>query len=268
MPMTSPMQHHPSIECRHLSLSYQQKIILQDISFRAESGKITVLLGKNGSGKTSLLRCLSGIQKISGGEIFFSGVSTQTMSQMQKARQIAIMPQTLPQIPITVAELIAMGRTPHLNFGGRLSARDRQIANHAVQRSGIQEHVHDLVSTLSGGERQLAFFAMTLAREANRILLDEPTASLDAEYRWKVYEIMRKLRDGGYTVLATLHHLEEAVAIADHILVLDRGKLVFDGSATEFIDSSIPETIFKLIPIPAKLPDGTKITTFRFQCSE
>lgn len=214
----------------------------------AEAGKITVLLGKNGSGKTTLLKCIGGIRKINGGEIKLFGVPISEIKGSDRAKIVSFMPQYLPQLHISAAELVALGRSPYHGFINKLAENVKKIIDYAVTVTDTSKHLDDAVCTLSGGERQLAFLAMALSQDSDIIMLDEPTASLDAEYRHKVYRLIGRLKQKGKTVVVTMHDLEEAVGIADRIVVIDGGNTVFSGNVEEFVSDDIAEKVFSVTP--------------------
>ena len=252
-----------SIECRQVRYSHRKKEILKGIDFRVRSGEITVLLGKNGSGKTTLFRCIAGIRRLTGGEVRLEGRSLQEMKAAERSRRIAMMPQSLPLLHIRVGELVEMGRSPYLGFGGKLSERDRAIVQRALRLTDMERLASEAVKTLSGGERQLAYLAMVLAQDAKLLLFDEPTASLDTEYRSRVYTILRQLREEGYALAVTMHDLNDALAIADRIVVLENGDKVFDATAAEFAQSDLPERIFGQETVTATSKRGERVTMFR-----
>ena len=173
------------------------------------------------------------------------------------------MPQFLPQLHITVQELVEMGRSPYVGLGSKLSQADKEKISLAVESTDMENHLGDIVCTLSGGERQLAFLAMTLATDAEIILLDEPTASLDVEYRHKFFKMINRLKQLEKTIVVTMHNLDEAVEIADVIYVVDDGKTVFSGSADEFVNSDIPFEVFAVSAHTFTDENGKAITVFR-----
>ena len=250
------------IICKDVRLTYRKKNILNGADFEAEAGKITVLLGRNGCGKTSLLRCIAGARHHSKGEILLNGKDNKKLSPAERGKILSVMVQNLPSPPVSVRELASFGRQPYLAYGGRPGENDRIKIQKAMELTGILSHERDMVNKLSGGERQLAFFTMLLVQDTPIVLLDEPTSNLDAEYRRRVYDTMKKMRDGGKTVVATLHCLEDAVMLADKIYVMDKGKTVFKGSAKEFSESEIPESIFGLKPLKVKSEDNRELTVF------
>ncbi len=251
------------LEARKVTLRLGRKLILDQVDFQAQAGQITALLGRNGSGKTSLLRCLAGTQERCGGQILLDGAPVREMRAAARARHISLLPQVLPRPPIAVEQMVSFGRQPYLGPGGRLSERDRALVRVAMERAGILSHRADLVCHLSGGERQLACLALLLAQDTPAVLLDEPTASLDAEYRRRVYDLLRQMRTAGKTVVVVLHDLSDAVELADSLCVLDSGKNCFAGDPRSFLSGDVPERIFGLTPKAVTDGEGGRYTIFR-----
>ena len=256
------------IECENVCLTYRKKDILCGAELKALPGEITVILGRNGSGKTSLFRCIAGNRHHCRGDIRLQGSDMRSMRPAQRARVLSVMPQTLPLPPVTAEELVSFGRQPYLGYGGRLSESEKKGIADVMRRTGVYPHRHEVVSRLSGGERQLAFFTMLLAQDTPIVLLDEPTANLDAEYRHRVYDMMRELRDQGRTVAATLHSLEDAVALADRIYVMEYGRTVFSGTPEEFVSGCVPESVFGVRAVKAMSPEGEEFTVFPVKSGE
>ena len=250
------------IECKGLSLTYRKKQLLCGVDFCAHSGKITALLGQNGSGKTTLLRCLAGTRHHAQGEILVQNQPLSRLSPRERAQRIGLMPQILARPEITVQELVSMAYAPWVGYAGRLSAQQRQEVLHTMQRTGIFPLREQLVSRLSGGERQLAYFTLLLCQHTPVLLLDEPTASLDAARRSAVYQTLQELRREGRTIVLALHDLADAVQLADVVTVLQHGQVAFTGTAEEFIASDLPRRAFSLRPV--RVQDGAQsFTVFR-----
>ncbi len=212
------------IECNGLSV----KSILRDISFKLNEGELTVILGKNGSGKTTLFRTLSGNMPFSG-EIRINGKDITLYSTKERSGLIAVMPQNLPVPDITLKRLVSFGRQPYTGFSGRLSEDDNTAVDSAIEAVGLTDIVHRHLPLLSGGERRLSYFAMMLAQSTPILLCDEPTASLDTEHQKKILRLLTEQRSNGKTILCILHDVNQAIEIADRVLVLDKGRLIYDG---------------------------------------
>lgn len=233
------------IECTDLSLSYGKKTVLEQVSFTADSGTVTVILGKNGCGKSTLLRAVSGGIPHSG-SLRIEGRDIRTYSFAERARRVGCMPQMLRSPEITVRELVSFGRQPYTGWSGILSASDRKIVEQVLEKTGLSGLADSYLHRISGGERQKAYFAMLLSQDPLNLLLDEPGSHLDPEYKATLCRFLREEREQGKTVLVVLHDLNDAIEIADQILVLHQGCLIFSGSASAFCDSGVPESVFGL----------------------
>lgn len=253
------------IECTDVCLTYRKKKILQGACFAAYPGQITALLGKNGSGKSSLARCIAGARHHCTGTILLNGKPAKSFTPAARARVLAVMPQVLPRPPITVEELVAMGRQPYLGYGGRLTDAEQAAVRLALQSAGMDAMRASRVNSLSGGERQMAFFALVLAQNTPVVLLDEPTANLDAEYRHTVYARLRTMRAEGRTVVIVMHDLADAIELADRVCVMDKGRAVFTGTPDAFVHSALPQQLFGLRPVCVTNGGNTPFTVFRYE---
>ncbi len=232
------------LECKKLSVSYGKQRILHEVDFKADNGTVTVVLGKNGSGKTTFLRTLAGVQETYRGSITVDGNELTVLPAKKRAEMISILPQFLPRPAITVEELALCGRYPYRTAFSNPTEEDRKIVEKAMTEAGVADKRARMVCHLSGGERQLAYTAMLLSQNTENVLFDEPTASLDTGYRKKTLELIRTLRAQGKCVVLSIHDLTDAIAVADRILVFDKGKAVFNGTPDDFIASGVPEERF------------------------
>ena len=229
----------------HVSASYRNRQILQDISFTAESGSITVLVGRNGAGKSTLVSCLTGTKQDFSGRILLDDTDIQTLSVEARAHQLACLPQILPRPHVTVKELVSFGRTPYIPMTGLLSQKDLKQVEWAISTVGLQAFTGAFVDELSGGERKKAFFAMTLAQDTPVVVLDEPTAHLDMVSRFEFLNLIEKLRtETGKTFLAVMHELPEVLRYADRIIVLHDQQVAFAGSAEACLAANMPQSCF------------------------
>lgn len=234
------------LEIRDLSVSYGAKPVLQGVNACLEPGKLTVLVGRNGSGKSTLLGCVN--QRIQyRGSILLDGTDLAGMKPRDRARQIAILPQSLPWPHITVRETAAFGRNPYLDFTGRLTREDWTVTEKALERCGVLSLAERYADTLSGGEKQRLALAMILAQNTDILLLDEPTAHLDQSSEREFLTLLKQQQKTlGRTCLVILHDLTQAVRYGDNLMVLDGGKLIFSGTREQCLEEEILEKTFHL----------------------
>ena len=228
-----------------VSAAYRGKQVLENVSFRAGAGEMTALLGRNGVGKTTLLRCLGGEKRDYSGKILLDGVDVRELDRDALARRLACLPQNLPAPHVTVAELVAFGRAPYLSLLGKLRPEDRERVDWALESVGMENFANAFTDTLSGGQRKKAFLAMTLAQDTPAVVLDEPAAHLDTASRFEILELISTLcRETGKTFLVVMHDLPEVFRYAHRAVVLHRGEVAFDGTPRDCLGSGIPESCF------------------------
>ena len=251
------------LEFKNVSLEIGGKKILEDVSFCVKEGKITALIGKNGSGKSSLLNLANGLLKF-GGEILLCGKDIRSYKAKEKARLAAFLPQIMPETSLSVYSLVSLGRTPYTGGMGNLSSCDREAVCRAMELTGIENLAGRNVSTLSGGEKRRVFIALLLAQETPLILLDEPTAYLDLSYTAELCSLLRELCENhGKTVLVVMHELSAALELCDDVALIDGGKPMFYGPKDELLESHITEEIFGVKKYIAY--DGEKKGIFFFR---
>lgn len=232
---------------RHISAAYRKKPILEDVSFCVPSGRITVLTGRNGAGKSTLISCLMGEKRDYTGEILLDGQDVRTLSPIDRARNMACLPQELPAPHVQVRELVSFGRTPFTALNGKLTPKDAEKVAWALSVTGMVQYKDNFVDTLSGGERKKAFFAMTLAQDTSLVILDEPTAHLDAVSRFHFLALLDTVRrETGKTFLVVMHDLPETLLCADQLVTLHDHKLVFSGNSEDFLASTVPQVCFHI----------------------
>jgi iron complex transport system ATP-binding protein len=236
----------PVLEINDLSLSLGGKEILRDVSFQVHGGRHLCILGPNGAGKTSLIKCLMGIWKNWNGGIRVHGRSLSEMSQRQLARTVGYVPQADSRLfPFTVGQFILMARYPHLSPFSPTGPEDHRAVEEALQITGTSAFRERDIRTLSGGERQKVFIAGALAQGASILLLDEPTTFLDPLHEEQVLEILDRLRRHTQaTILTVTHNINHAALLADHVVALEAGEVVFDGSPAGFMDNSVLEKVY------------------------
>lgn len=234
------------LEIKDLSVRFGSKQVLDGVSFVLRPHRMTVLVGRNGAGKSTLLGCVNQ-------QVPYTGTITEgernlaLISPRERAKSIAILPQSLPAPHITGREMVSLGRNPYLDFTGRLTQADREAVENALRDADASALAERYVDTLSGGEKQRIALAMILAQNTPIALLDEPTAHMDLSYQAAFLELVQKLnRERKKTFLLILHDLNLAAEYADDLIVLDEGKVAFAGSKAECLDREILEKTFGL----------------------
>jgi iron complex transport system ATP-binding protein len=228
------------LEVNGISFFYKpERMILEDISFQVDKGDILCLLGPNGTGKTTLLRCLLGFSKMKSGSIRIDGKDmSSSVSSRRRARMMAYVPQSSGiTFPYEAFEVVLMGRLSHLSLGGSPTAKDRSVAREAMERMGILELEHTLFQELSGGERQMVLVARALAQQSAILVMDEPTANLDYGNQVKMLRVIKKLSAQGYTVLMTSHFPEHAFLACSRVVMMQGGYIMAQGTPEEVVTS-------------------------------
>jgi iron complex transport system ATP-binding protein len=216
-----------TLNIEHLSAAYDQRMVLRDVSLAADAGQVIGLTGPNGAGKSSLLRVISGTLAPRSGSVRLGEIDLLRLDSTGRARRVAVVPQQahLPE-GFTVAEVVLMGRAPHLpRFGGE-RAHDYEIARQTMVRTATWELADRWVDELSGGEQQRVLIARALAQEPQVLLLDEATAHLDLKHQAAILGLVRGLARAGLTVIAALHDLNLAALYADRLALLCEGALL------------------------------------------
>ena len=244
-----------SIVINNLQLSYQDKIIVRDLSLAFPSNRITALIGPNGCGKSTTLKAVARLLKPRNGAIVHKGKNIWLKSQKEYAKELAFLPQQhLVPEGIKVRELIAYGRSPYLNLWGKLSVQDERLVASAMEQTHTTALAEQLVSDLSGGQQQRVFLAMTLAQDAEFVLLDEPTTYLDLNRQAELMKMMRQMQQNGKTVITVLHDLNQACRYCDYLAVLKEGELMAKGTPQEVMTERLLKEVFDLDVIISRDP--------------
>ncbi|WP_461209564.1 ABC transporter ATP-binding protein [Desulfocurvus sp. DL9XJH121] len=237
------------IRAEHLSCAHQGRTVLSGVDLRLGPGTITGLLGPNGSGKTTLLSTLSGVLAPAAGRVLWTGPGEQcevhSMAPRQRARRIACVPQRAETtFALRCSSVVLMGRYAHQGLLGRASDRDIAVAREALRLAGVPGLWDRPVDQISGGEFQRVLVARALAQEAEVLLLDEPTASMDMAGTVALFDLLRELADAGRAALVAVHDLNLAALYCDELHFLKDGVVAVSGKVEEVFDADTLTRIY------------------------
>jgi len=219
--------------------------VLRGVDLDVAAGEWVTVIGPNGAGKSTLLRAIGGLLPVAGAISFF-GTPSARLKRRERARLVATVPQT-PVVPpgMSVLDYVLLGRTPYIAPLGRESRADLHAVERVLDRLDLTAFAARPLERLSGGERQRVFLARALAQGATLLLLDEPTTALDIGHQQEVLELVDELRrDGGLTVLATMHDLSVAGGYADRLVLLANGRVVAAGRPDEVLTAARLSTVY------------------------
>ena len=232
-----------------LTAGYGEKVVLDDINLTIEDGSVVALIGPNGSGKTTLIRVASGVLPVMRGEIRVNCHMINSLGEQERARLVSVVPQGRSIPPaFSVREVVALGRTPYLNWLGQFSEKDDDIVTDALKQTDLLELAERPISELSGGEQQRVLLARALAQQTRVMLLDEPTSHLDLQFQVNLMERVRHLAHPlpsesgvhpGRAILAAVHDLNLVSLFADRVVLLVKGKIVALGTPEEVLNQEI-----------------------------
>lgn len=237
-----------NIQAKQISVAYEQRSIIENLSLDLPSQAITTIIGSNGSGKSTLLKALTRLIPTSSGHIYLDGQAISKLPTKEVAKRIALLPQVLEATQgITAYELVSYGRFPHQKYLGSLSSDDREKIYWAMEVTDITSFANHQVDSLSGGQRQRVWIAMALAQDTETIFLDEPTTYLDMNHQLEVLELLQKLnREAQKTIIMVLHDLNLASRFSDQLIAMKDGCLKYQGSPNEVMTPEILEDIFQI----------------------
>lgn len=239
-----------------LNIAYENRLIVDNLNVAIPQGKITALVGANGSGKSTILKTMARIMSPVNGAVMLDGKSIHKQSTREVAKQLAILPQN-PTAPdgLTVSELVSYGRFPYQKGFGSLTREDRSIIQWSIESTRMTEFVDRPIDQLSGGQRQRAWIAMALAQQTDILFLDEPTTFLDMAHQLEVLELLQELNaSSGRTIIMVVHDLNHASRYAHHMIAIKAGKVSGEGAPSAVMTPDVLRDVFgieaDIIPDP------------------
>jgi iron complex transport system ATP-binding protein len=242
------MSNAQLLSARNLVAGYDKKIIINDIDVHIPSNKISVIIGANACGKSTLLKTLARLIKPTSGEIVLDGKQISSIPSKHLAQVLGLLPQS-PVVPegIIVSDLVARGRFPYQTFLKGMGKKDYEAVEEALDIMGITELANRSVDELSGGQRQRVWIAMALAQQTDILLLDELTTFLDIAYQVEILDLLTDLnRKRGTMIVMVLHDINLSARYADHIFAVHKGNLVAQGTPSEVITQGLMKQVFGL----------------------
>ena len=236
------------LRASNLDLAYGDRSIVEGLSVAIPDGKITVVIGPNACGKSTLLRALGRLLKPKGGSVLLDGEEIAKLKTREVAKRLGLLPQT-PVAPegILVSDLVARGRTPHQSAFQQWSAADEVAVLDALEATETLELADRRIDELSGGQRQRVWIAMALAQQTQLLMLDEPTTFLDLKHQIEILTLVRRLnRSEGRTVVMVLHDLNLSCRYADHIVAMRDGRIIAEGVPAAVITPETMRAVFNL----------------------
>ncbi|MGO2684956.1 MAG: ABC transporter ATP-binding protein [Microbacterium sp.] len=245
--MTDAATTAPGLTGADLHIGYGGATIIDGVDVAIPAGELTVIIGPNACGKSTLLRSLARLLKPETGTVLLDGTDIRSVPTKELARRLGLLPQT-PIAPdgITVLDLVSRGRYPHQSLLRSWSASDEATVASALAATEVADLAGRRVDELSGGQRQRVWIAMALAQETAVLLLDEPTTFLDIGHQNDVMELISDMRDGNRTIVAVLHDINQAARFATHLIAMKDGRIVAEGDPRDIVTTDLIHELFGL----------------------
>lgn len=238
----------PRLVAEHVTLAYDDRIIVEDLSVEIPTGQVTVIVGANACGKSTLLRALARLLTPRSGTVLLDGEAIRSTPTREVAQKLGILPQQ-PISPdgIVVSDLVARGRHPHQRWFRQWSNEDQEAVDRALADTRTSELADRSVDELSGGQRQRVWIAMALAQGTDILLLDEPTTFLDLAHQVEVLDLLAELNaERGRTIVCVLHDLNLASRYAHHLVAMRAGEIVAQGAPSDIVTEATVRDVFGL----------------------
>ncbi len=241
------------LNIENFSVTLKQQPILTEISFNLQKGKILGLIGPNGAGKTTLIRAINGSISTHEGKILFDEEDLTSLDFPERARYITTVSQNRA-IPagFSVRQIVLMGRTPYLNWFGKVTEKDEEIAEEAMRRTDTLHLANVMADELSGGEQQRVILARSFAQATPLLLLDEPTTHLDIRFQMQFLDVLLQQAWGkGVAVIIAMHDLNQALHFCDEVLLLNQGRVYASGKPEHVLSAENLSAVYQY-PIKVK----------------
>lgn len=236
-----------SLQIKNLSFGYKKnQMILNNINLEIKQGEILGILGPNGTGKTTFIKCINNIHKPNEGRILYDGNNIMNLSQLNIAKIIAYVPQyTNNFFPMNVIDTVMMGRMPYVKKN--YSDEDKEIVFSIIKKMNLEKFAFRNIKEMSGGERQRVFIARAMAQQPKIIILDEPTSSLDLYNQLFILHTITKLaKENNITIIMTIHDLNLASMFCDNILMLKDAYIFAHGKPESILTAENIYEIYKV----------------------
>ena len=231
------------ITIKNLKVTLDNEQILHNISAIFPENKVTTIIGRNGCGKTTLLRAIAGLNKAEG-EILWKDTDLKAISVKDHAKIVAFLPQSREVPSVSVRSLVSHGRFPYLEFPRKLRKADREIIGSAMEMAGVSQFAERNLTTLSGGQRQKVYIAMVLCQDTPVVLLDEPATYLDISQQLEVLQMAKNIAQMGKTVIMVHHDIPQAVKYSDNVVLMDRGEIIYQGEGIDMVKKNLVDRVF------------------------
>ena len=229
------------MQVKNLCFRYKGSLdVLKDVSFDIEPGKFLAILGNNGVGKSTLLKCFNHILRPDSGQVLLDGENLLTKTAREVAKQVAFVSQSVPSTQMTVHDAVMLGRRPYMKWG--FTEQDHEIVHDAMHRLDVEDMRGRFLTQLSGGEKQKVMLARALAQQPKVLLLDEPTSALDIQNQYQVLKIVRDICHNDHVIAAVvIHDLNLALRFCDRFLLLKDGQVYRHGDRSVLDSAALKE---------------------------
>ena len=236
------------LKFEHVAAAYGDREVLKDVNLTLREGEFAGLIGSNGTGKSTLIKCVSGLLPLKRGSIRICGKENAALKNKERAQLVAVVPQSYHvEYDFTVEDIIMMGRNPYLSFRRKESEEDQEIVQEAMRVTNTEMFRGRYYNELSGGERQRVILARAIAQKPRVILLDEPTSALDVHHQIEVMELIARLNEEeNMTVLAVLHDINMASRFCKRMIMLQNGVVTADGTPDQVINRKNMESLYQM----------------------